>query len=126
MDTTRRSWLVWFSADVLLLGALIRATAAQDVARRVLEVRIEHRKVVAPAEAIRVTAGEVIELRWTADEAVDLHLHGYDIELRVRPGEPTIMVVEGYATGRFPITSHGWGEGGHSHDALIYLEVYPE
>jgi hypothetical protein len=35
------------------------------------------------------------------------------------------MVIEAYATGRFPITSHGWGEGGHGHDALTYLEVYP-
>ena len=53
------------------------------------------------------------------------YLHGYDVELHVRPDEPAVMVIEAYATGRFPITSHGWGKGGHGHDELTYLEVYP-
>ena len=103
-------------------AALIRAAVAQEGPRRVIEARIENRKMVAPSEAIRITEGDVIELRWTSDEAVDLHLHGYDVELHVRPDEPAAMVIEAYATGRFPITSHGWGEG---HDTLTYLEVYP-
>jgi len=106
-------------------AARIRAAVAQDGPRQVIEARIEKRKVVAPTGAIRVTEGDVVELRWTSDEAVELHLHGYDVELQVRPGEPATMVIEAHATGRFPITSHGWGAGGHGHDALTYLEVYP-
>ena len=105
---------------------LIRTAVAQENSKRVIEVRIENRKVVAPNETIRITKDAVIELRWMSDEAVKLHLHGYDIELQVRPGEPAAIVVETYATGRFPITSHGWKNGGSGHDALIYLEVYPE
>jgi hypothetical protein len=98
----------------------------QEVSPRVIEVRIENRKVVAPSKTIRITEGDMIELRWTSDEPVELHLHGYDLELHVRPDEPAAMVIEAYATGRFPITSHGWGEGGHGHDALTHLEVYPD
>jgi hypothetical protein len=109
-----------------LPATLIRSAVAQESSKRVIEVRIENRKVVAPNEAIRITLGAVIELRWTSDEAVKLHLHGYDIELHVRPDEPAAMVVEAYATGRFPVTSHGWEDGGHGHDALTYLEVYPD
>jgi hypothetical protein len=82
--------------------------------------------VVEPKEAIRARQGELIELRWTSDEAVDLHLHGYDVELQVQPDAPASMVVEAFASGRFPITSHGWSDGGHGHDALIFLEVYPD
>jgi FtsP/CotA-like multicopper oxidase with cupredoxin domain len=126
MVSTRRAWLVWIAAGSLLPATLIQAAVAQDGARRVLEVRIENRKVVAPGEVIRITEGDVIELRWTSDEAVELHLHGYDIELYLRADEPAAMVIEAGATGRFPFTSHGWGEGGHGHDALIYLEVYPK
>jgi copper(I)-binding protein len=107
-------------------GTATGAAVAQKAPQRVIEVRIENRKVVAPREAIRVTEGDLIELRWTSDEFVELHLHGYDLELHVRPGEPASMSIEAYATGRFPITSHGWGEGGHSHDALTYLEVHPD
>ena len=125
MDARRRTWLIWLASGWFLPAALIRAAVAQEGPRRVIEARIENRKVVAPSEAIRITEGDVIELRWTSDEAVDLHLHGYDLELHVRPDEPAAMVIEAYATGRFPITSHGWGKGGHGHDELTYLEVYP-
>ena len=125
MDARRRTWLIWLASGWFMPAALIRAAVAQEGPRRVIEARIENREVVAPGEAIRIIEGDVIELRWTSDEAVDLHLHGYDLELHVRPDEPAAMVIEAYATGRFPITSHGWGKGGHGHDELTYLEVYP-
>ena len=125
MGACRRTWLVWLAIGLLMPAVLIQAAVAQDSPQQVIEARIENRKVVEPSEAIRITEGDVIELRWTSDEAVELHLHGYDLELEVRPGEPAAMVIEAHATGRFPITSHGWGEGGHGHDALTYLEVYP-
>jgi FtsP/CotA-like multicopper oxidase with cupredoxin domain len=121
----RRVCLVALVAAWIAPSASFRAAVAQDGPRRVIEARIENREVVAPTEPIRVTEGDVVELRWTSDEAVELHLHGYDIELRVEQGEPAAMVIETRATGRFPITSHGWGGGGHGHDALTYLEVYP-
>lgn len=126
MDRRRRLWLAGLGLGLSVPAALIRAVSAQEAAPRVIDVRIEKRRVVEPTEAIRITQGELIELRWTSDEAAELHLHGYDIELEVKPGEPAGMVVEAYASGRFPITSHRWGDGGHSHDALTFLEVYPE
>jgi copper(I)-binding protein len=108
--------------DKTATGAAVAQTAPQQV----IEVRIEDRKVVAPRKAIQITEGDVVELRWTSDERVELHLHGYDLKIDVRPDEPATMVIEAHATGRFPITSHGWGEGGHGHDAMTYLEVYPD
>jgi hypothetical protein len=42
----------------------------------------------------------VVEVRWTSDEAVDLHPHNYYINLRLEPGQPAAMVIEAYATGR--------------------------
>ncbi|MGF1609702.1 MAG: hypothetical protein ACFCUQ_09925 [Kiloniellales bacterium] len=126
MDTTRRRCLAWLAAGLPLAAVLSEPAGAQNSPRRVVEVRIENRKVVEPAEAIRITKGEVVEILWTSDETVKLHLHGYDIELHVQSGEPAAMVVEGHATGRFPIASHGWGDGGHGHEALTYLEVYPD
>jgi hypothetical protein len=74
MDARRRTWLIWLASGWFVPAALIRAAVAQDGPRRVIEARIENRKVVAPSEAIRITEGDVIELRWTSDEAVDLHL----------------------------------------------------
>ena len=108
-----------------MAAVLTLAAVAQDGPQRVIELRIENRKVVKPKNAVRVTEGDVVELRWTSNEPAELHLHGYDLKIHVRPGEPAVMVIKAHATGRFPITSHGWGEGGHGHDALTYLEVYP-
>ncbi len=125
MDVCRRTWLAWLAAGLILPSVLVQAVVAQDASQRAIEVRIENREVVAPEESIRITEGDVIELVWTSDEATQLHLHVFDLEIRVRQDEPATMVAEAYATGRFPITSHGWGEGGHDHDALTYLEVYP-
>ncbi len=125
MDARRRTWLVWLAAGSVVPGALVRAALAQEAVRKVIDVRIENRKVVAPPGTIRITEKDVVELRWTSDESSKLHLHGYDLETQVGPGEPAAMVFKAHATGRFPITSHGWGDGGHGHDALTYLEVYP-
>jgi hypothetical protein len=125
MEACRRTWLFWLATGLFMPSALARVAVAQETSRRVIEARIENREVVAPEEAIRITEGDVIELVWTSDEATELHLHGYDLEVHVRPNEPATMVIEAYATGRFPITSHGWDEGGNGHDALTYLEVYP-
>ena len=125
MDARRRIWLVWLAAGLFMPCALIVVAVAQDAPPRIIEVRIENREVVAPREAIRVTQGDVIELVWTSDEATELHLHGYDLEIHVRPNEPTKMVFEAYAAGRFPITVHGRGERGDGHDAAAYLEVHP-
>ena len=113
----------------LALAAMVRAAGAQGRTKRIIEARIENRKVVEPKGAIRINEGERIELVWTSDEPAELHLHGYDLKVRVRPGTPAVMAVEANATGRFPISSHGWGEGSHGHshghDALTHLEVYP-
>lgn len=126
MGRRARAPLAWLCLGFLFSAASTGGVCAQDASQKVIDVRIENRQVVEPKEAIRATQGDVIELRWTSDEASQLHLHGYDIELEVKPGEPATMVVEVHASGRFPITSHGWGDGGHGHDALTFLEVYPQ
>lgn len=125
MDASRRTWVIRFAACCFLPSATIRTALAQDNPQRTIDVRIENRQVVAPKVKIRITEGDVVELRWTSDEAAELHLHGYDLKIQVGPDAPAAMIVEATATGRFPITSHDWGAGGHGHDALTYLEVYP-
>ena len=129
MDACRRTWLVRLAAGLVLSSGLIpgllRAAVGQDAPQRVIDVQIENRRVVVPEGAIRVFEKDVIALRWVSDEPVRLHLHGYDQEIDVRPGVAAVMSVKAHATGRFPITSHGWGGGGHGDHALTYLEVYP-
>lgn len=98
-----------------------------DVNRTTVEVTIENRKIKGGKNVFRVYQGGHIELLIVSDETVSLHFHGYDIEFKVSPEEPAIVPFTAYATGRFPVTSHGCGdEHEHSHQTLFYLEVYPK
>ena len=109
-------------------GAFGQDLTQNTAAERVFDFRVEGGKLVAGHPVIRVKQNERVRLRWTAAEPVELHLHGYDIELRVAPGAAAEMAFEARATGRFPIQTHGQNaaQGGHHHGpALVYLEVYP-
>ena len=91
------------------------------------EIAVKNREVVLDSNVIRVTQGDDVELVWTSDEAVELHLHGYDVALELTADTPGTMSFNARATGRFPVTSHGFGgEHDHSHQTLLYLEVYPD
>jgi len=125
MNLSRRQVIVWLAAGNLIPRTITGFAHAQEAKRRIIDVRIENGRVVAPKGAVRVSQNDVVELRWTTDKQVRLHLHGYDRKLEIHPGMLAKMIVKLRVAGRFPITSHGWGAKGHGHDALTYLEVYP-
>ena len=97
--------------------------SADDVRR--FEITIQDRNVVRDSDVIRIKQGDEVELVWITDEVASLHLHGYDIELDITPEAPSVMAFKAHATGRYPITSHGFGEHQHGHETLLYVEVYP-
>ncbi len=88
----------------------------------VFELAIENRAVAMEGDVIRVPRGQKLELRWTSDESVEVHLHGYDIAGKVEPGTPLVMSLEALTRGRFPIETHGSGRA-DEHVTLLYLEV---
>lgn len=94
------------------------------------DIYIEQREIKPGLTRIVVSQGQWVKLVWHSDEDVDIHLHGYDLQLGVTANEPGEMMFKAYATGRFSITSHGFGEQKdkgkkHRHGALFYLEVHP-
>ena len=100
------------------------------------EVAIENRAVAGEQSVLRFTEGERVRVRWTTDEAAEIHVHGYDLFVELEPGKATVVEFDAYATGRFPVTAHGFGtagEGeGHGHGGegddeivLLYIEVHP-
>ena len=102
--------------------------AQTDPEVRILSASIKMRKVVGK-RTIRVTQGDRVQLNWQTDEKVELHLHGIDQKTVVLPGVGGTMRFTAEATGRFPVTSHGFGnKAGHHHGpgALMYVEVYPK
>jgi hypothetical protein len=55
---------------------------------------------------ITVTEGDRVVLRITADSPLELHVHGYDLEREVEPGEPARLSFEADLTGRFAMENH--------------------
>ncbi len=103
------------------------AVASEKATGVTVERQIQKRKVVG-SNVVRVKEGQNVELIWRTDEKVELHLHGYDIEVDVKPDASAMMRFKAHATGRFPITAHGFGDhhgSGHAEKTLLYLEVHP-
>jgi hypothetical protein len=121
---TRAPFMLARSVLALLL---ISAGVCASAAELTFDLKVERGRVAENLRLIRVKQGDVVTLRWTSDQPLALHLHGYDIEKRVAPGPATEMTFTAYATGRFPIHVHTQGAGGRAHEEapLVNVEVYP-
>lgn len=113
-------------AAVLLLGAVDACAdppaAADRTARQVFDLPITNGKTAVNGGTIRVKQGDNLELRWSSDRPMSLHLHGYDIETNVTPKAPVAMSFKANLAGRFPVSEHRHGA---REQVIVYLEVYP-
>jgi heme/copper-type cytochrome/quinol oxidase subunit 2 len=111
----------------LLLAVLVFAGApAFGQSAKSFDVTIAKRHVTS-AKTIWVHQGDAVRLMVSTDETVELHLHGIDITKKMQPGKVGEISFDAKITGRFPVTSHGFGGGhGHGHSALMYIEIHPK
>lgn len=94
-------------------GSCLAQTAAIEPRR--FDLRIENGRIAGNVKTVQVQQDD-----WSADRRTIVHLHGYDIEITVNPGQAQVMAFRARASGRFPIESHG-----DRHTVLVYLEVHP-
>lgn len=106
--------------------------AGRQLPQQRVALDIAQRKIAAKPPTVRVKQHDTITLDWTTDEIVNIHLHGYDQLLTVKPGETKAMRIDAAVPGRFPVSAHGYGadtEGKqhkhHREAPLMYLEVLP-
>lgn len=102
--------------------AFIPARAEADETLR-FDVQLTGARSATP-NTLRVRQGDTAEIRWVSDQAVQLHLHGYDVELTLSPSIPAVMRLQATMTGRFPIAVHRAGAE-RRHKPVAYLEVHP-
>jgi hypothetical protein len=97
---------------------------AQDVRR--FDLALKAGELPKEQRTIKIKQGDSVELRWSSDQPVRLHLHGYDMEIAVKPGEPTVTALKARIAGRFSVEKLQDKPGGHQHGGkVLYLEVHP-
>ena len=113
---------------LFLTLAIVSSSGVWATGQKIFDIQIVEREVDADHKLIRVVQGDEVVFVWHTDETVSVHLHGYDIEQQVVSGQPARQSFTAHATGRFPVTSHGFANehDTHGHRTLLYFEVYPE
>jgi hypothetical protein len=70
---------------------------------------------------VRVHRGDEVTLRLIVEDAIEFHLHGYNVTARSRPGEPAELKFAAEVLGRFAVEAHT--PTGHRNYG--YVEVHP-
>ena len=119
----KNSAVALLSIALWATSALAQACLAQEPSQeKRFEFQITGGRLAAGERTVRVSKGDSVALRWTSDRPVELHLHGYDLQVRAMPDVPQVLRFEARATGRFPVETHG---SSGKHTTLIYVEVHP-
>jgi plastocyanin len=87
-------------------------------------IRIKGGKVVGGPPDIKVTKGDHVRIVVSSDAHDDVHLHGYDIEKPVEPGQPAQFNFTANIEGIFEIESHVAEDAGRE-PLLAKLTVEP-
>jgi FtsP/CotA-like multicopper oxidase with cupredoxin domain len=116
-----------FLFALLACAAVPIAGMAQAQEVRRFDLALKAGELPKEQRTIKVKQGESVELRWTTDQPTRLHLHGYDVQIAVKPGEPTVTALTARLAGRFSVeTLKDKPGGGHQHGGkVLYFEVYP-
>jgi hypothetical protein len=72
----------------------------------VTRIRLEGGQVAGGPAGIKVTKGDTVQIIVSADAHDDIHLHGYDIEKSVEPGQPARFKFKANIEGIFELESH--------------------
>ena len=114
--TRRRAWSTL--PAVLVAFIAIGGAVAEP---RLFDLALKDGRLPENQRLVRVRQGDEVTLKWTTDKPFTLHLHGYDLEVRLVPQAPIELRFTARATGRFPLEIHGPG----TERTVGHLEVHP-
>lgn len=99
----RRVLACLVAALLLLSGACSSTTASGPVT---INVTIANGKVSPSGATYDVSKGSTVTINVTSDSADTIHVHGYEIEKDVVPGQPLVITFTADQTGRYEIETH--------------------
>lgn len=96
------------------------APVASALQPQLVELVVKGKQRVSGPAVISVVQGTPVTLRLTVDHHDELHLHGYDLSLKLEADQPAELRFVADRSGRFEYELH------HSHLDLGALEVQPQ
>ncbi len=84
-----------------------------------IELVVAKGRLVSGDPVVKLKKGDRVQLAITADTADELHLHGYNKRLSLKPGQRALLDFVAGKTGRFTYELH------HADIELGAIEVYP-
>jgi hypothetical protein len=89
-------------------GAAPSSSASTPAGQRI-EVQVSGGQVSGDTGRVPVAAGEHLTLVLTSDAADEVHVHGYDLEAELSPGQPTEIAFDATISGVFEVELHEAG-----------------
>lgn len=114
-----------FRPDDISPSAIDNAEVTPEIeqsAPTIYKVTLTNGHLTAGPALISATQGEEITIDFVSDRQAELHLHGYDLTLRLNASENARLNFTANHAGRFEYELHGHAGG---HNALGAIEVYP-
>lgn len=107
------------------------SVGAADVPQKSFQFDIERGVVPAPQRTLKVEKGDAVNLAVKSDAAGELHLHGYQLSVKLVPGQLANLAFIAFATGRYPFEWHpadtrAAGSSHHRGPPLAVIEVRPK
>jgi hypothetical protein len=75
-----------------------------------LNVAVANGKVNPSGATIKAKAGQTVLITAVSDTEDELHVHGYDKELELKPGKPTSVTFKADVKGTFEVETHESGK----------------
>jgi plastocyanin len=85
------------------------SSSASTPAGQRIEVQVSGGEVSGDTGRVPVAAGEHVTLVITSDVADEVHVHGYDLEAELSPGQPTEIAFDATIPGVFEVELHEAG-----------------
>ena len=85
------------------VGALARPAATKPV---VISITVQKGRPVGGIKRVTVKKGKLVRIVVRTGSGTAIHLHGYDIEKKIRKGTPTVIQFTAKLAGRFELELH--------------------
>lgn len=96
-------------AAIIIIGGIVFIVQSQSThhtAKSVTFTLTVHNDTMTPSD-ISATQGDTVTLRVTANKAFELHLHGYNRKLELKPGTSSTLTFKADTSGSFEMENEG-------------------